>query len=416
MSRTRKSQQVMFGLLAIALGAAGVHAQPQQTPTPDDLLSLPPVTEGQAAAEPADGLLSLPQALPPDNAAAVPGQPPVQPVANAVPDQAPAQLQPVVTPVPGQPPGPGQPTVQPVPSAPTPEQQSQETLNALLPNPLDIVSDSGDAGFKPSYGSWQYSIMYPATEMTNLKNILALYERKGFIVEQQTPDQLAEQEPQPTVDDVLKKLESQPLPTNLAYPSFKLRSIIYNGANNWSVWLNNRRITSENNGPQNEIAVVQVNRDFAEFAWVPTNAELLSAILQVRLLPEDRRPPLSETPKHRKATNNQSDGWLDKSTSVVHFILRPNQIFYAETFEVFEGTPQSLSASLDNAIHADEKPTTASTTTEDPTKIIKDLQQQLEAAEKAPPPPGTAEQKAMEFINEKQNPKAQMMRTLGLGQ
>lgn len=294
-----------------------------------------------------------------------------------------------------------------------------------LPNPLDIVGDADNSGFQPSYGNWQYSIMYPSTDITNLKNILALYERKGFIVEQAaTPTE----EAKPTVEELYRKLQEKPLPANMVFPSFKLRSIMYRGPKEWSVWLNNRRITNENNKTENEVFVIKVTGDYAEFAWIPTNAELLSAILQLRLLPEGSRPKISETPKHRKALSKKSDGWLDKNTSVVHFILRPNQVFYTETFEVFEGTPDALAASMNRAIQLETEPNSSPITPEnDPTKIIKDLQGQLENMEgqlgQQPQPEATAntpaqtsEQKAIEMLDQKQNPKAQMMRTLGLGQ
>ncbi len=393
-------------------------AYAQETPTPDDLLSLPPIEEVNSTGLPGEeGLLDLPMA---PASAPVPGQLPVTP------------LQGVPSPVAGQPPmtlpqdASAQMTEQPLPQDTTQaEPDAQATINALLPNPLDIVSDTSDTGFKPSYGSWQYSIMYPSTEMTNLKNILALYERKGFIVDQATPEQQAQQqEMPPTVEEIYQKLQEQPLPANLVYPSFKLRSIIYRNANDWSVWLNNRHITNETNKTENEIVVVQINKNFAEFAWIPSNAELLSAILQIRLLPEGSRPPTSETPSHRKSTISQSSGWLDRNTSVVHFILRPNQVFYAETFEVFEGTPNMLASSIDRAIQLETQPNAAPVATgEDPTQIIKDLQKQLEAAErgKAAPQPNadgtepTLENQAEEFIKQKQNPKSQMMRTLGLG-
>lgn len=407
----------------VAMGWADACAQSvTPAPTPGDLLSLPSEPAAAQSSPPAeDGLLSLPS-LPPAAASsptpsAVPGQPPVEPVAAGAP-----QPPPVTSPAPQ-----AAPITAPAPEpAPlTEEQKAAQTLHALLPNPLDIVSDTDANGFKPSYGNWPYSIMYSSVEMTNLKNILALYERKGFVVEQASPTQKAEEAPPPSVDDILQKIKDQPLPANIAYPSFKLRSILYRGANNWSVWLNNRHITNENNSGTNEIAVVSVNRDYAEFAWVPTNPELLSAILQVRLLPEASRPPVKETPKHRKAINKSATGWLDKASSAVHFILRPNQIFYAETFEVFEGTPPALSASVNQGIQMESPAAaTAPAMQEDPTKIIKDLQKQLEDAQKAqggasgPAPASTpaANDAAATILNQKQNPKAQMMRTLGLGQ
>ncbi len=69
------------------------------------------------------------------------------------------------------------------------------------------MTSGEDSGFKPSYGSWPYSIMYPSTEISNLKNILALYERKGFIVdkvEEEAPEQA--KAPEPTIDDLYQKL------------------------------------------------------------------------------------------------------------------------------------------------------------------------------------------------------------------
>lgn len=395
----KRSNAIRLLFLALpvlaAMGGAAVYpfAAAANAPAPAAPAQLP--TE--------DGLLSLSdEPLPPvDNSTAAPAVPqnPVNPL--------------VVSPA---------PTDAVAPPAPydAPQQNAPEA-NAL-PDPMDIVSSPEDTGFKPSYGGWPYSIMYPSTEIANLKNILALYERKGFIVDQAA--ETAPEEAKPTIDDLYKKLQEKPLPPNMVYPSFRLRSIVHRGANEWSVWLNNRHISNDTNKPENEIVVVSVNKEFAEFAWIPTNAELLSAILQLRLLPEGSRPKLSETPKHRKATSDRSEGWLDKSTSVVHFILRPNQTFYSETFEVFEGVPDSISASMSRAIQLETEPNSSPITPEnDPTQIIKDLQKQLDeqkqAGEQQPPAeaeaPATLEQKTNEIIDQKQNPKAQMMRTLGLG-
>lgn len=406
MKANSKYRAALLFMPLILMSAAGLYAQP--APTPDDLLSLPPV-EGAlpAPASPENEGLSLPPAPLPTGS--VPGQPPIQPIAGDTAG--------VASPVPPSPQA--SPASPPPQETPAPAEPSNETtLNALLPDPLDIVTDTNDTGFKPSYGSWPYSIMYPSTEITNLKNILALYERKGFLVDVATP---AQQPAAPSVEEIYQKLQEAPLPPNLVYPSFKLRSILYHNANDWSVWLNNRLITHESNNSSQEITVVRITKDWAEFAWVPTNAELLSAILRIRLLPEGSRPPTAETPQHRKVTYAAtSEGWLDKSTSVVHFILRPNQVFYSETFEVFEGTPSSLTATIDRAIQLETSPDTSSAATgDDPTKIIKDLQKQLEAAQQgqaaAPPPqaPSAPNTNAEDHSQQKQNPKAQMMRTLG---
>lgn len=398
-------------LLMTASGLPG-YAQTQDAPPapPEgELLSLPPLdpaanTGGTPGAPTAPGMLSLPPGQP----AALPTAPPASAVISAPsPENTPATAT----------------TTVPVTEM-TEEQKAEATMQALLPNPLDIVSNDG---FQASYGAWPYSLMYPPEEMTNLKNILALYERKGFIVEQEAAP--SEETAQPSVEEIYQKLQQTPLPPNLVFPSFKLRSIIYRHANDWSVWLNNRRITNETNKPENELSVVAISKDFVEFAWVPGNAELLSAILQTRLLPAASRPPTSPTPTHRKAIAAHPEGWLDRSTSIVHFILRPNQVFYAETFEVFEGTPNALSASISRAIQLEKEPNAASATPQnDPTQIIKDLQKQLDAAERRPPPgqsspdaaapaPATpsAADTTKDFINQKQNPKAQMMRTLGIG-
>ncbi len=165
------------------------------------------------------------------------------------------------------------------------------------------------------------------------------------------------------------------------------------------------------------MVVVNINKEFVEFAWVPGNAELLSAILQIRLLPEGSRPPVSKTPTHRRSVVSSSEGWLDKKTSVVHFILRPNQTFYAETFEVFEGVPSSLAGSINRAIQLETTPDAAPMRQgEDPNQIIKDLRRQLGEIEERNEAqrPQTSEDAIKEQATQKQNPKAQMMRTLGI--
>lgn len=335
---------------------------------------------------PEDGLLSLPKE----------GE--VMPSSPVTPPVTPVPLQ-TIAPAP-----PAQPNA-PLDYYGAPERRTPATV--ALPDVPDNAPGAEDTRFQPSSGAWPYSIMYPAAEIANLKNILALYERKGFIIDQAAGAAAA----QSGVDELYRSLQEKPLPANLVYPSFKLRSIVYRAANEWSVWLNNRHITNMNNRKDGEITVLHVNRESAEFAWIPTNAELLSAILQLRLLPEDVRPKTTETPRHRKAVGGKRKGWLDTSTSVVHFVLRPNQTFSSETFEIFEGVPAAMEAGVNRAIQLETEPDSATAAPEgDPDKIITDLQQQLGGTAS----PGTSEQTLEETAGQKQSPKAQIIRALGL--
>ena len=46
-----------------------------------------------------------------------------------------------------------------------------------------------------------------------------------------------------------------------------LASIIYMNQNQWSIWLNNKNITSDNNKPENEIFVTKISRSHVDFLW-----------------------------------------------------------------------------------------------------------------------------------------------------
>ena len=287
------------------------------------------------------------------------------------------------------------------PAPPAVALPADDMLTASAPTNSLEAQISSDPNFKPSYGTWESSIMFGTSQIANLKNILALYERKGFIVEQEVAEE-QEEAPTPQFEDIQLG--------DITYPSFKLRSIAYLGNNNWSVWLNNRTITNLNNSDESNIVVTTVNKEFAEFTWIPDDAELLSAILQRQVAPE-KAPEPDHVPINRLA-RGKPQAWLDPNTSLVHFALRPNQTFYSGTFEVTEGLPKTLQKSMDFSL--DIKDENLNMEGDVANSLINQLQKDVRR--------GSADLRGQREANDiegkmtgsKMSPKSQIMKVLGL--
>ena len=96
-----------------------------------------------------------------------------------------------------------------------------------------------------------------------------------------------------------------------------LGSILYNSDKIWSVWINNKKITSSANDPEKELYIKSINRNKIDVTWKMSLSKwkILSKINN-----DDLAPKIN-----------------DKNQVVIDFTLRPNQTFILKSQQVVEG-------------------------------------------------------------------------------
>ncbi|MCB2081294.1 MAG: hypothetical protein KDD76_01580 [Rickettsiales bacterium] len=154
--------------------------------------------------------------------------------------------------------------------------------------------------------------------------------------------------PAPQVEEAPTDIEEQ---TEVVYtaPSFFLRSIIYYNPQEWTIWLNNKKLRyGENYG---KFYIVHVDENEATFIWhsddldiiSPTWAETipqrdaLTEMVVVSDISDDK--PKEETLTYRwdHMTDDQSIA-IDSRAHAIRFVLRPNQSFISYRMQITEGT------------------------------------------------------------------------------
>jgi hypothetical protein len=301
---------------------------------------------------------------------------------------------------------------------PTEEQEAQEILSTAE------TEIEGSSNFVPSYGTWTASLIYPSAETRHLRNILALYERKGYVV--------AKKQTKPELSQIYKKLEEEPIPENLFYPSFKLRFIAFRNAGEWTLRLNGWNITDKSGKPDDIVRVLRVSKESADFVWTPSDPQLLSAFMKKHLLPPaassehaephapEEKSDAKQKETHRKAAAGTKQGRFNQEDTSVYFTLRPNQVFSSETFDIYEGTPTSLVASVKATdilpLTAPPPTTDAAAGEENDPNVASTITQTLEKSLLGTSPnavSGSDSSVSTEAF-QKTSPKGKIMRALGL--
>lgn len=96
-----------------------------------------------------------------------------------------------------------------------------------------------------------------------------------------------------------------------------LGSILYNSDKIWSVWINNKKITSSDNNPDEELYIKSIDRSKVNVVW---------------------KMSLSKWKILSKTNNdNLAPKINDKNQVVVDFILKPNQTFILKNQKIVEG-------------------------------------------------------------------------------
>lgn len=156
------------------------------------------------------------------------------------------------------------------------------------------------------------SILFSETDLSSIMKARLFYEKnsegnlKSGIVE----------------EDFLRTLEkvgsmySEQEPTPDLYPQFYLSSLAYHSQDNWTIWINGKKITQDYENKPFGLQIHSIDNEKVVFEWHPKHMDKISKI-------------------EIGAENNTVS--IDYLRNKVLFTLRVNQTFSSETMRIIEG-------------------------------------------------------------------------------
>lgn len=204
---------------------------------------------------------------------------------------------------------------------------------------IDMLADSEkDAAapkgpFKLSMGSFGISLMYSHYDMSNLTQILDLYERTMG----DKPKKEVEREEITDEDPLAELLKEQPAEPKIVkefpLPNFYLGTVMYQHAGQWSVWINQKRINathpSYDFGTAGTIRVSGITSNMVTLNWTP--ADMAQAVRTWL----DRDNLKVASLKHRQARGSSLS--FDEKNKVFVVSMLNNQTFSANSMQIVEG-------------------------------------------------------------------------------
>lgn len=116
-------------------------------------------------------------------------------------------------------------------------------------------------------------------------------------------------------------------------PAFYLKSILYFSPDNWSLWLNNKKLSDNTDKTIENITLVDISHKQASFLWKNTTIDLI--------YPDWK--DLFTAIEDNKYASPEKNILVDASTGNITFILKPNQSLVSKTLEIVEGPAKSSS-------------------------------------------------------------------------
>lgn len=138
------------------------------------------------------------------------------------------------------------------------------------------------------------SLFHKKSDLTKLYNILDLI-RKGIDPSQEL---LSLNEG----DDIEEKKISK---TSM---SFYLNAILYYSSSKWSLWVNNKKITQDENNT--DLEIMQINPNYIEFRWVTGYSKFVTAL---------------QKHYNEKKSSEYIDIDINDGIAIIDFKIKPNQ-------------------------------------------------------------------------------------------
>lgn len=179
---------------------------------------------------------------------------------------------------------------------------------------------------------WSGSIMFPIRDLRNLERVIAAYDKRMKYGKEDQERQVAVDSGDSFLDELITDIESDiqekiPGAEKKDYPreapAFYLSSIMFLGDDNWTIWLNGKKITSYQVKGMPDIQVMDVSDNSAELIW---NTEFLDYI-----------SPHWRDEKEKIGQKESAIMMIDDKTGQVAVKLHPNQTFVTRVMQVVEG-------------------------------------------------------------------------------
>lgn len=167
------------------------------------------------------------------------------------------------------------------------------------------------------------SIIYNENDITNIQKAIEAFETgvslKSLLGEETIGETIEDEDYRESITAIFDVEEEEA-------PVFYLGSILFISEDQWTIWLNNNKISSDN--PFHPLLkIYKVSNGSAVFVWNPKSLS--------RIVPGWKKY-LAYDPDSNLYTNN-SNILVDGDLNTVSFVLRPNQSFDASLFNIIEG-------------------------------------------------------------------------------
>jgi hypothetical protein len=208
--------------------------------------------------------------------------------------------------------------------------------------PAASPPESTDAADGEDVPRLQGSLMFEDDEARNLLAIYRAFQiRKMQQAGQQTPD---DEGLQVNADDIIKGLRTQePLDITEEVLKITLNSILYNNANDWSIWVNGKRYGRKEAMEgfaidKSSVQVTSITPQRVTYRWTPI--EQLYTQVEARWKEKQQLGDLVASPQIAQ----KDQVALDEAARVVTISMRPNQTFLSRFMTVLEGTGNKVVA------------------------------------------------------------------------
>lgn len=146
-------------------------------------------------------------------------------------------------------------------------------------------------------------------------------------------------EPEPTISEIITETIQQFQPPTEA-PAYYLKTIMYFNPHNWTLWLNDKKMTDTADKQMGNITAVLVNKDQAVFTWKDSRIDLISPNWKNGFIPMD----------NEQYASPEKNIVVDANTGNISFILKPNQSFVSSPLQIVEGKATTTSLGAGQAI------------------------------------------------------------------
>lgn len=192
---------------------------------------------------------------------------------------------------------------------------SQELISELKSNSKNVADEVVELLENENYKS----IMLSKGAKKNLKKAIKVAKNgvpESFTVES---DEYMTEEEKKNLEQKKKDLEAKKQEENLANEKayVYLASILFENNNNWTIWINEQKITNKNNSKKKELYISSITKDLANILWqMPLSKwQIISGKKKI------------DSPPQVNAENNVE----------IRFALMPNQTFVLDSKSVVEG-------------------------------------------------------------------------------